>query len=193
MIFPDGWKTLNQPSSVNAVNQSLGGAMEVTLQRTKDSTATPEQYVQWLTQAKKILDASGRSENFRDYSAWIGQVLVSGEGGRQSLIAGFVRYRPGQFLQVLGFTRSPNDVAAEQVLASIRSIAALRDPSRLNVTPDRLAIVTADRQTTFADFVNGLGPQALSLEETAILNNMRATAIIPAGTPVKIVRKGQHP
>src|SRR5439155_21708517 len=114
----DGWTPQSEPSSVNDGSQSQGGAMDVTLQRTKDSTATPEQYVQWLTQAKKILDASGRSENFRDYSAWIGQVLVSGEGGRKSLIAGFVRYRPGQFLQVLGFTRSPNDVAAEQVLAS---------------------------------------------------------------------------
>jgi len=193
VIFPDGWQTQNQPSSVQATNQSLGGAMELTLQRTKDSTATAQQYVQSLIAEKKILDASGKSETFRDYPAWIGELLVNGGGGRQSLIAGFVRYRPGQFLQVLGLTRSPNDVAAEQILASIRSIAALRDPTMLNVTSDRVAIVSTKRQGTFADIVGGLGPQALSLEETAILNNMRATAIVPAGTPIKIIRKGRHP
>ena len=83
--------------------------------------------------------------------------------------------------------------AAEQILASIRSVAALRDPTMLNVTSDRVAIVSTKRQGTFADIVGGLGPQALSLEETAILNNMRATAIVPAGTPIKIIRKGRHP
>jgi predicted Zn-dependent protease len=193
MIFPDGWKAVNQPSSVVAANQSLGGMMELSLQRSKDLSATPDRFVQSLIADKKILDASGRTEQFRDFPAWIGQVATNGEGGRQVLIAGFVRFKPGQFLQVLGKTRSAGDVASEQILASIRSIATLRDPERLNVTSDRLHIVTIDRSGTFAEVVGRLGPQALSLEETAILNNMRATATIAAGTPVKIVRKGRHP
>jgi predicted Zn-dependent protease len=193
MIFPDGWKTVNQPSSVVAANQSLGGLMELSLQRSKDLTANPDRFVQSLLTDKKILEASGRTEQFRDFPAWIGQVVANGEGGKQALIAGFVRFKPGQFLQVLGQTRTSGDVASEQILASIRSIAILRDPERLNVTSDRLHVVTIDRSGTFADVVSRLGPQALSLEETAILNNMRATATIPAGTPVKIVRKGRHP
>ena len=193
MIFPDGWKAVNQPSSVVAANQSIGGMMELSLQHSKDLSATPGQFVDSLLSGKKLLEASGRTEQFRDFPAWIGQVVANGEGGKQALIAGFVRYKPGQFLQVLGQTRNPGDVASEQVLASIRSIATLRDPERLNVTADRVHVVTTDRPGTFADIVSRLGPQALSLEETAILNNMRATETIPAGTPVKIVRKGHHP
>ena len=193
MIFPDGWKTVNQPSSVVAMNQSLGAQMELTLQRSKDSTATPEQFVQSLLQDKKISDASGRAENFRDFPAWIGQVLAEGEGRKQTLIAGFVRFRPGQFLQVLGQSRTAGDAASEQILASIRSIAMLRDPDKLSVTPDRVHVAFTDRAGTFAEVVGRLGPQALSLEETAILNNMRATATVAAGTPIKIVRKGRHP
>ena len=149
--------------------------------------------MQSLIEEKKILDASGRSENFRDYPAWIGQVVANAEGGRVTLIAGFVGFKPGQFLQILGQTRSPGDVAAEQLLASIRSIAALREAERLDVTPDRVDIVITDRQGTFAEVVGRLGPQALSLEETAILNNLRATATVAEGTPIKIVRKGKHP
>ncbi|HEY2924443.1 MAG TPA: M48 family metalloprotease [Candidatus Eisenbacteria bacterium] len=193
MIFPDGWKAVNQPSSVVATSQSQGGVMELTLQRSKDTAATPEGYVQSLIAEKKILDASGRSENFRDYPAWIGHVVANTEGGKATLIAGFVRYKPGQFLQVLGQSRSVGDVASEQILASIRSIAALRDRERLDVTPDRIDVVITDRAGIFAEIVSRLGPQALSLEETAIMNNLRATATIAGATPIKIVRKGRHP
>ena len=193
MIFPDGWKNANQPSSVVSTNASLGGAMELTLQRSKEPDPSPERFVQWLIEEKKITEAAGKTESFRDYTAWIGQIAANGEGGRQSLIAGFVRYKPGQFLQVLGQSRTPGDQASEQILASIRSIALLRDPARRNVTPDQVHTVTIDRGGTFADVVGRLGPQALSLEETAILNNMRATAMVEAGTPVKIIRKGIHP
>src|SRR6267143_3907764 len=193
MIFPDGWKSVNLPSSVVATNSSLGAVMKLTLEYSKDTAATPEQFVQSLITNKKILDASGRAENFRDYPAWIGQIIANGEGGTQTLIAGLVRYKPGQFLQVLGRTPSAGDVASEQILASIRSLAALRDPERLNVTADRVDVVTTDRAGTFSDVVSRLGPQALSLEETAILNNLRATATVASGTPIKIVRKGRHP
>jgi len=193
MIFPDGWKTANQPSSVVSVNQSLGGAMELTLQRSKEPDPTPDRFVQWLIEEKKVADASGKTERFRDYSAWIGQVVTNGEGGRQTLIAGFVRYKPGQFLQVLGQGRSPGDQATEQILASIRSIATLRDPARKDVTPDQVHVVMVDRAGTFSEIVSRQGPQALTLEETAILNNMRAPQMVEAGTPIKIVRKGRHP
>ncbi len=193
MIFPDGWKTLNQPSAVTASSQELGAAMELSLQFSKDSTATPERFAHALVEEQKILDASGRSESFRDYSAWIGSMLVRTESGRQELLAGLVRYRPGQFLQVLASTRSPNDRAAEQVLAAIRSIAALRDTTKLNVTSDQVHVATAERDADFGVTVAGLGTQALSPEDTAILNNLRGTGRVPAGTPVKIIRKGRHP
>ncbi len=193
MIFPDGWKNANQPSAVVSVGQSAGGQMELTLQRSKDPAATPERFVQSLLEDKKILDASGKTESFRDFPAWIGQVVTNGEGGRQTLMAGFVRYKPGQFLQVLGQSHNSGDVASEQIQASIRSIATLRDPERANVSPDQVHNVIVDRPGTFSDIVGRMGPQALTLEETAILNNMRATAMVEAGTHLKIVRKGRHP
>lgn len=193
MIFPDGWKTSNQPSAVTASSEALGAAMELSLQFSKDSTATPEGFVRSLLDEQKILDAAGRAESFRDYPAWIGSILVRTESGRQELIAGFVRYRPGQFLQVLGTTRSSSDRAAEQVRVAIRSIAALRDTTMLQVTSDRVRIVAAERGADFGSLVGGLGGQALSLEDTAILNNQRVTASVSAGSPIKIVRKGRHP
>jgi predicted Zn-dependent protease len=194
MIFPDGWKNANQPSSVVSANTSIGGAMELTLQRAKEGTdPDPARFVQTLLDDKKVLEATGKVETFRDFPAWVGQVVTNGDEGQKRLIAAFVRFRPGQFLQVLGQSRTPGDVASEQILASIRSIATLRDAAAKDVTPDRLHVVVVDRPGTFSDVVGRLGPQALSVEDTAILNNMRATSTIEAGTPIKIVRRGKHP
>ena len=190
MIFPDGWQVVNQPSAVVARNESAGAAMELSLQTAKDSTLTPALYVESLRRDGKIADAAGRSESFRDYSAWVGSVLAADQGGRKEFIAGFVRYRPGQFLQVLGQSRASTDPAAEQIRASIRSIAALRDTSKLHVAPDRLRVVNAPKSGTFGDVVGALGSQGLGLEETAILNNLRATTPVSSGSPLKIVRKG---
>ncbi len=192
MIFPDGWERQNQPSAVVARNQALGAAMEVTLQTAQDTTLTPALYVESLRRGGKIQDAAGRSESFRDYTAWIGSIIAGREGGRGTFVAGFVRYRPGQFLQVLGQSRSDADQAAEQIRASIRSIAALRDSSMLAAVPDRVQAASAPSGGSFSDVVGSLGPQALNLEQTAILNNVRATTVLSAGSPLKIVRKGSR-
>src|SRR5512139_1578265 len=135
MIFPDGWEKANRPSAVIARNQAASAGMELTLQTAKDTTLTPALYVESLRRDGKIADAAGRSESFRDYNAWIGDVIASDQGSQSQFIAGFVRYRPGQFLQVLGQARSTTDPAAEQIRASIRSIAALRDTTKLTAVP----------------------------------------------------------
>ena len=192
MIFPDGWDHLNQPSSLIATNQSLGATMEVSLQTAQDTTLTPALYVESLRKTGRLQDAMGRSERFRDYDAWIGTILTGGQGGKSGFVAGFVRYRPGQFLQVLGQVRSDTDPAAEQVRASIRSIAALRDSSKLASQPDRVQLATAPETGTFGQVIPTLGPQALDLEQTAILNNSRVTTPVSAGAPLKIIRKGSR-
>ena len=191
IIFPDGWETSNQPSAVTASNKSLGGTMELSLQFAKDSTLTPERFVQSLREDSKIQNAVGRSENFRDYAAWVGSITGNIGGSSQDLLAGFVRYRPGQFLQVLG--QGSSSRAADQIYDSIRSIAAMRDSSLLNVTSDRIAFAAAEHAGDFGSVVGSLGPQGASIEDTAILNNLRASSAVSAGTSLKIVRKGRHP
>src|SRR5258705_3578956 len=115
MIFPDGWKNANQPSSIVSANPSAGGLMEVTLQRSKDPDPTPDQFVQSLITDKKISEAVGKTESFRDFKAWIGQVAGSGGGGRQTLIAGLVGYKTGQLLQRLGQNPAARRISAPMI------------------------------------------------------------------------------
>ncbi|HEX7076818.1 MAG TPA: M48 family metalloprotease [Candidatus Eisenbacteria bacterium] len=192
MIFPLGWQTANQPSQVVASDEHAGAAMQLSLATSRDTTLSAPQFVDSLRARGEIVEAQGRSENFRDYSAWVGNITAKGSSGQTSFVAGFVKIRGGQYLQVLGQVGSSN-AAADQIFASIRSIAALRDPAKLNVTPDRVEVKSVPRAESFASVYAAFPGQALSLEDSAILNSTRAGTTFEEGAPVKVVAKGIHP
>ena len=191
MIFPQGWKTANQPSAVLAANEAAGAAMQLTLVGTSSTSMSPADYVASLKSKGEILDAAGRSENFRDYPAWLGTIRVNTDSGAKDLLAAWVRIKAGQFLQILGQAKS--QTSADQFYASVRSIAALTDASKLNVTPDKITIRTAPRTAPFSEIWSSIGGGAISVEDAAILNSTRATATIQSGTPIKTVKKGTRP
>jgi hypothetical protein len=104
------------------------------------------------------------------------------------MAAGFVRIRPGQFLEVLGQSKGSQGV--DQIYQSIRSIAALRDADKLRVGPNVLAIAPARRTAEFTSVWSDFGNLAISAEDGAILNSTRGTTQIQGGTNLKIVKKG---
>lgn len=188
MILPSGWKTVNSSASLMATSEEWGARIQLTLGTSHDSTLTPAEYVDSLRIRQSIVGATGRTEQFRDYPAWIGTVVMQGEGGQATMPAGFVRIRPGQFLEVLGQSKSVQGI--DQIYQSIRSIAALRDPARLKATPDLLSNDRAGRTATFATIWSDFGALAIGVEDGAILNSTRGTVQVTAGTPIKKVTKG---
>jgi predicted Zn-dependent protease len=146
LIFPDGWQTENQPSAV--VAKGSAGAMQLRLGTTTDTLVTPTQFVDSLRVRGAISDAVGRSEAFRDFPAWVGTVTANLEGSQQNYIAGFIRIRGGQMLEILG--RAGDQRSADQIYAAIRSTAALRDADKLQVESDRLRLKPAKTSATFA-------------------------------------------
>ncbi|HEU4725884.1 MAG TPA: M48 family metalloprotease [Candidatus Eisenbacteria bacterium] len=189
LIFPDGWKTENQPSAV--VAQGSSGAMQLRLGTIKDESVTPTQFVDSLRAHGAVVAATGRAEAFRDYPAWVGTVTAATEGGQENYAAGYVKIRGGQFLEVYG--KGSTQIAVDQVYASIRSIAALRDPVKLNVQANRLTIKAAKSGATFATVWSQYPNQAIGLEDAAILNSARSTTPIAAGAPIKLVPKSPRP
>jgi predicted Zn-dependent protease len=190
MIFPSGWKTENTPSAVFAQNEQLAAAMRMTLGTSTNRSLTPSEYVDSLRARGAVISASGRAEQFRDFPAWTGNIVVPTEGGQTTLVAGFIRIAPGQFLEIIGQSRG--GAANDQVLSSIRSVAALTDPDKLSVTPDRVVVKRAPRTASFQALWSEMGAQAIGVEEGAILNSTRASTTIPAGTPIKTVQKGER-
>jgi predicted Zn-dependent protease len=188
LIFPDGWKIDNQPSAVVATGPT--GTMQMRLGSVRDTTISPAQFVDSLRAHGAVVEAVGRAEQFRDYPAWVGTVVAASDQGQQSFAAGYVRIRGGQFLEVFG--RASDQRGADQIYAAIRSVAALRDPAKLNVDADRLRIAPARSTGTFATVWSQYPNQAITLEDAAILNSARTATPVPMGTPLKIVVKGHR-
>jgi predicted Zn-dependent protease len=188
IILPSGWTYQNTPSALLAASESQGASMQITLGSTRDTTVTPAEYVDSLYARHAIVGASGRPEAFRDYAAWLGTVTLQSGGSQATMPAGFVRIRPGQFLEVLGQSKGAQGV--DQIYQSIRSIAALRDPDKLKVGPNVLTIAPAKRTAEFTACWSDFGSLAISAEDGAILNSTRGTAQIQSGTQLKIVKKG---
>ncbi|MEK7314559.1 MAG: hypothetical protein AAB011_00115, partial [Candidatus Eisenbacteria bacterium] len=166
------------------------GAMQLRLGTIRDTTVTPAQFVDSLKAHGALVSATGRTEPFRDYPAWVGTVTAAAEGGQQNYAAGYIRIRGGQFLEIYG--RGGDQVSNDQVYASIRSVAALRDPAKLGVQANRLSIKPAKAGAAFATVWTQYSGQAIGLEEAAILNGARPTTPYAQGTPVKIVFKNSR-
>ena len=190
LIFPSGWQTQNTPSAVFAQNEQLAAVMRMTLGTSTNRSLTPTEYVDSLRARGEIVSASGRAEQLKDFPGWVGNVVIQTQEGQSNVVAGIARIAPGQFLELVGQSRA--GAADDQILSSIRSVAALTDPNKLNVTPDRIVVKRAPRTGTFTDLWSQMGTQAIGVEEGAIVNGVRASTTIQSGTPIKTVAKGKR-
>ena len=184
--FPAGWKRENSRSAVTAAAPENRAGMQLTLADAED--LSPADYVAKLTNSGRITRASGTQERIGDLSAWVGHIATPGEACTERvLVAAFIRRGPGQMFQILGSSQQAGDADARAVLASAHSFRALTDAARLDPRPARVKVTRTTSPTTFASAVGALGPQALDVEATAILNNRLAGGPVVVGDLLKIV------
>ncbi len=188
---PEGWKTQNSRSAIAAAEPNQKGALQLTLENA--GALSPTDYFAGLQSSGKIGAMSGAGESIGGFPAWAGHIEVAASGGgTQVLTAAAVRKSGDQFFRFLGQSASPNDATDAAILASIRSFRPLTDPARLDARPDRVHVATVAKNGAFRDAVAALGKQAVSLDETAILNNAQPDDDVRSGELVKIVEPGRR-
>lgn len=67
----------------------------------------------------------------------------------------------------------------------------LQDPAKIRVRPDRIRILTTRQGARVARALRSLGVPEKALEETAQLNGLSLRDWLPAGTLVKVVKRGR--
>ena len=189
MVFPSGWKTQNGHEAVAAVEPDQRAGMQLTLAEAGEQS--PSEYVASLERGGKVATARGEPETIGGFPAWAGRLLVDLQGGGQGTFAGAFVRKADRMFEIVGRSTQPGDVLEGAILASARSFRGLADARRLAATPDRVHVVTLSESGTFGEVVPRLGPQALSLEDTEILNNAEGDEPVSAGQVLKIVRPGK--
>lgn len=183
ITFPSGWQTQNSRSTVVAAAPNQGGAMQLTLADAKGRA--PGDFVTALLQGQQLASADGASETLSGDRAWIGRIGVLGTDGTTTpMTAAFVEHGAGTMLQILGSAVGGDAV----VLGAIRSFHRV-DPARVTALPSRMKIVTVPHSGTFSSVVASFGPQAIDVNELAIVNNVEVDETVAEGTLLKLVPK----
>jgi predicted Zn-dependent protease len=186
MSFPAGWRRQNQRSAVVAQAAEQQAGMQLSLADADD--LSPSDFVAKLSGTGRIAGSRGGPERVGGFAAWVGRVAVAAEDGSERVLAAaFIRRGPGQMFQILGSSAAPDDADFQRVLACARSFRPLTDPARLKPTPARVKVHRLARAGAFSTTVEGLTPNALDADGTAILNHRRATDALAAGDRVKTV------
>jgi predicted Zn-dependent protease len=137
--------------------------------------------------------AEGRSETIGGYAAWVGRLQAPTQtGGTQVLAAAFIRRSPTEMFQILGASSEPGNADEARVLESARSLRPLTDAARLQVTPDRVDVVSVTAAGAFDEVVGRFPSLAVGLDELAILNNVDQQDDVRRGELIKVVVRGKR-
>jgi predicted Zn-dependent protease len=185
ITFPAGWKTQNTREAVLGSAPDQTGAIQLTQADAKG--LSPEAFVAGLVREQRVAGANGSNERIGGFSAWMGVFTVArSDGTSGTLYAAFIKRSDSQFFQILG--QGADEGRA--FFAAARSFRGIPDPSVLSVAPSRVKVVTVAKTGSFEEVVSGLGPQAIGVEPTSVLNNVDPGESVAQGTLLKIVEKG---
>jgi predicted Zn-dependent protease len=191
LTFPAGWQHQEAHTSVTAGAPDRGAVMELKL--ADAGTLSPSAYAHDLMRRGRVVDASGATETFEGLPAWVGRLAARAESGEViTFAATFVRLAPERMIQILGRSNAPGDADDQRIVASMRSLRPLTDPTRLGVKPDRVRIVKANATGTFESVIPSFGPQAVDSTYSSIINNVEPGDEVRAGELLKIVEPGRR-
>ncbi|MFL6262994.1 MAG: M48 family metalloprotease [Thermoanaerobaculia bacterium] len=187
--FPEGWKTANGRSSVEAVAPSQDAVVVVSLSgETSWRKAAREFFLHEGSENGETLatDVNGLPGVVRTFG------LTGTDAGDLQGIAGFVEYG-GRVYQILGITRAQDwQRYQEPLAAAVESFRPETDRRRLDVQPKRLEIVTLPAAMTLEEFSRQY-PSTVDLSTLALINQADAGTRFAAGEEVKRVVGGELP
>jgi len=191
--FPAAWQYQAGHSSVVAANAD--GTVVLQLTALDLGGLSPADYVSHLQAAGRITGAVGDARVFNRQPGWSGRVAVKDDQGATDWLGlAILTQSPGHAYLLVGqwkgsdIQREANGFGDHGLLETVTgSFRTLDEPARLAPEPARVKIVAAPRTGLFQEMVPTLGPQAISLAETAVLNGVELDDQVRKGELLKIV------
>lgn len=183
---PQGWKVQNERTVVMMISPNRDAAMAFELTAAK----TAQEAAQRLASTQGLRVTDTKSVRVNGQTA----VAVAGQGNTQQGAVGLLNYfieYGGRVYSFSGMTSASRlNSYTDEFQRAMLGFDRLTDPSKINVRPSRLAVVTVDRPAPFASFVPTSIMSGMSAEELAILNQVQLNQTLPAGTKIKVPREG---
>ncbi|HEY2293317.1 MAG TPA: M48 family metalloprotease [Thermoanaerobaculia bacterium] len=187
--FPEGWKTANGRSSVEAVAPKQDAVLVMTLSGEASwRKAAREFFLHAGMESGETLsmEVNGQPGVVRTFG------LADTDAGDLQGVAGFIEYG-GRVHQILGITRAQDWQRYQEALtAAVESFRPEIDRSLLDVQPKRLEIVTLPAAMTLEEFSRRY-PSTVDLKTLVLINQADAATGFAAGDEVKRVVGGELP
>ena len=181
--FPAGWRTQNGAEQV--IGASAQGDAQIAL--TLAGNTSPQAALTRFLQQQGVQAGSTSTNAINGNPAAVGQFVAQNQDGSQ--LAGYVAYiqLDGTTYQLLAITpRAQINAYNAAFLGTINSFQRVTDARLLNMTPQRLRIVTLKSAMTLTQF-NAQNPSVIPMEQLALINGVSPTEQLPAGRSVKRV------
>ena len=191
--IPRQWKLINSPSMVQMVSPDQKSIMQMKLAQGSDPQAAARSFLQ-ETKLQNVR-SNNNAINGLQATTVLGDIVQQDQQtGRTQTIrveAAFIAYG-GNIYMMLGMAL-PQDFNRYQrdIEGAINSFAELRDQSKLNRQPERIKIVTNNRQQTLQQALSGAGIPQDRMNEFAILNGMELRETLPSGMLFKAISGGR--
>jgi predicted Zn-dependent protease len=184
---PSGWRYQNTPSQV-LFSAPQGDAMSF-LALAKGNS--PQEAAGIFAKDYQIQVSSQNATTVNGLQAWVLQgTQQQSQSAAISVAAAFVAHN-GRVYELVGAstqqTFSQYLPQLQQMLGSMRN---LTDPAKLNIKPERIALYTVPKPATLQQVLLQQGMPQQRLNELAIINGMELNTQVPAGTIIKLVRRG---
>ena len=139
MTLPAGWKHQNSRAAVASQEPDQKAMIQLSL--ADAGTLSPGAFASGSWPAARSPRCAGGAETIGGFPAWVGRLSIPQEGAAPAVMtAGWIRRADTLMFQVLGHSQQPGDADEARILASLRSIRALSDAARLDVTCDRVKV-----------------------------------------------------
>jgi predicted Zn-dependent protease len=188
---PAQWQTANSPAQVQMA--SADGKAAMFLQ--EGDAATLDAAANTFAQKNNITieDRSSTTVNGIPAIAILGTHNPpkdqNGQAtGQQLKVVAYFYQIGGGVLKMVGIS-APADFNANfnTFISTMKTMAPLNDPAKINKLPERIKIVTVPRTATLQSVLTSLGVPQTRLNELSILNGMELTESVEAGTLIKVI------
>ncbi len=185
---PRGWRLQNSPQQVQMAPEDGKALMIFTLAQGGSLNEAANKMVQDL----QLQIKDRRTGQVNGFPAMMIESEQTNQQSGQSIRIMSTLIQDEKLIYVFHGLSTPEDFGRyrAQFNNSMQSFKRLTDPSKINVQPERIKIVSVQQDGTLANALRQAGLSSDRFEEMSILNGMQQTDRVTRGMLIKSVAKG---
>ena len=184
---PPGWQVNNMSSQVQMAPEDGKALLLLTLSPEK----SPSQAADAMLQQYQLTQLSRRNETVNGLQAVSVLAEQANEQTQQvvSVLAYLIEYEGRVYLLMGMAYKEDFNAYTARFRQTMEGFRKLTDPSKINVSPERIRIERIDKDTNLRAALQDAGMPSSRYEELAILNGMELNSPLSRGTLIKVVSK----